>query len=534
VKSGLKILCLWSFTLTCLCHGLVQASLKLVGPSRQYTSLQQLAETLLPGDTVLVDGDVVYNGGIKFDRPGSPSARIVIIGVNVNGNRPIVDGSTNAVAFIDGADHYTFENFEVRNATFRGIYHQSDDLIIRNVVVHDCDNGLMGSDNGSGTLLLEYSEFYRNGSGTQAHQIYMATDEEAHPGSVFRMQFCYIHDGTGGNNVKSRAERNEIYYNWIEGAVYHELELIGPDPAGGVAENLKREDSDVVGDVLWKKTTPSGGQANFYVVRFGGDGTGQSFGRYRFVNNTVIMGSSVVFRLFDGIESVEMHNNVFHRPGGGAAPLVRTVEADWSTGETIAGQNNWVHSDLTNVPSQWTGTLKGTDPMFVNFSAGNLTPSSGDPLVDAGTSDPQSPPGFPFPSPLFPPMFEPPTRMLGSPGSAAVRAADGHLDIGAFEWQPSTDVTEPLPLPGRAVLQQNYPNPFNAVTVVSYRLSVASDVKLIVYDIVGREVAVLVKEREGPGRYEARFDGTWLSSGVYFYKLEAGSFVQTRKLVLLR
>ena len=71
----------------------------------------------------------------------------------------------------------------------------------------------------------------------------MATDETAYPGAVFRMQHCYVHDANGGNNVKSRAERNEIYYNWIEGAYYHELELIGPD---GQAESLKREDSDVV------------------------------------------------------------------------------------------------------------------------------------------------------------------------------------------------------------------------------------------------------------------------------------------------
>ncbi len=95
------------------------------------------------------------------------------------------------------------------------------------------------------------------------------------------MQYCYIHDANGGNAVKSRAERNEIYYNWIEGALYHELELIGPDPAGGVSEGAAREDSDVVGNVLRKRN-------DFAVVRFGGDGTGQSNGRYRFVNNTVI------------------------------------------------------------------------------------------------------------------------------------------------------------------------------------------------------------------------------------------------------
>ena len=60
----------------------------------------------------------------------------------------------------------------------------------------------------------------------------------AHPGSVFRMEHCWVHDGNGGNGVKSRAERNEIYYNWIEGSYYHELELIGPD---GMDESLARE-----------------------------------------------------------------------------------------------------------------------------------------------------------------------------------------------------------------------------------------------------------------------------------------------------
>ncbi len=58
---------------------------------------------------------------------------------------------------------------------------------------------------------MEYVEVYNCGSGTQKHPIYIATDESAYPGSVFRMQHSYVHDAIGGNAVKTRAERNEIY-----------------------------------------------------------------------------------------------------------------------------------------------------------------------------------------------------------------------------------------------------------------------------------------------------------------------------------
>jgi glucuronoarabinoxylan endo-1,4-beta-xylanase len=81
---------------------------------------------------------------------------------------------------------------------------------------------------------------------------------------------------------------------------------------------------------------------------------------------------------------------------------------------------------------------------------------------------------------------------------------------------------------------QNYPNPFNPTTVVSYQLPVAGNVKLSVYDLLGREVAVLANERKMPGTYEVTFDGSNLASGVYLYRLQSGSLVQTRKLLLLK
>jgi hypothetical protein len=83
-------------------------------------------------------------------------------------------------------------------------------------------------------------------------------------------------------------------------------------------------------------------------------------------------------------------------------------------------------------------------------------------------------------------------------------------------------------------LEQNYPNPFNPSTVVIYQLPAATDVKLAVYDLLGREVAVLVNEKKDAGRYEVRFTAGGLASGVYFYRLSAGQFVKTNKFVLLK
>ncbi len=83
-------------------------------------------------------------------------------------------------------------------------------------------------------------------------------------------------------------------------------------------------------------------------------------------------------------------------------------------------------------------------------------------------------------------------------------------------------------------LSQNYPNPFNPSTTLSYELSRASFVSLKIYDVLGNEVASLVNEEKPVGSYSVQFDGSNLSSGVYFYKVTAGSFVRVRKMMLLR
>jgi carboxypeptidase T len=89
--------------------------------------------------------------------------------------------------------------------------------------------------------------------------------------------------------------------------------------------------------------------------------------------------------------------------------------------------------------------------------------------------------------------------------------------------------------PKMFALGQNYPNPFNPVTVIKYQLPIQSYVTIRVYDILGKEIATLVNnERKSGGYYEVKFDGSNLASGMYFYKIEAGTFSDTKKMILIK
>ncbi len=89
-------------------------------------------------------------------------------------------------------------------------------------------------------------------------------------------------------------------------------------------------------------------------------------------------------------------------------------------------------------------------------------------------------------------------------------------------------------IPQQVGLEQNYPNPFNPLTIVDYRLAIGGAVKLSVYDLLGRVVAVLVNEEKPPGTYKASWDANGMASGVYFYQLRTGGEVITRKMILVR
>ena len=104
---------------------------------------------------------------------------------------------------------------------------------------------------------------------------------------------------------------------------------------------------------------------------------------------------------------------------------------------------------------------------------------------------------------------------------------------GSFRYSKEIEVVVKS-TPKDYILYQNYPNPFNPVTAIKYSLALPSAVQIKVFDILGNEIVTLVSEEKPAGNYEVIFDASDLVSGVYFYQIKAGSFIDTKKMVLLK
>lgn len=122
---------------------------------------------------------------------------------------------------------------------------------------------------------------------------------------------------------------------------------------------------------------------------------------------------------------------------------------------------------------------------------------------------------------------------------------DNYVDVGSYLYRLkqidfngtfgySKTIEAEIVNPENYELSQNFPNPFNPNTVIVYHLPIIGAVTLKVFDILGNEVATLVDEYKPAGSYEVEFNASGLSSGIYFYKLHSGSFIETKKMILLR
>lgn len=132
-------------------------------------------------------------------------------------------------------------------------------------------------------------------------------------------------------------------------------------------------------------------------------------------------------------------------------------------------------------------------------------------------------------------------RIAGTLGQPFIGVAENPSNVNrvGFWYQATnmaiTDIEQTSSsVPKEYLLEQNYPNPFNPATTIQFALPQRSNVTLKLFDILGREVAILVDEELEPGVHKVVFDSKDLASGVYFYRIQAKQFVRTKKLMLLK
>jgi hypothetical protein len=112
----------------------------------------------------------------------------------------------------------------------------------------------------------------------------------------------------------------------------------------------------------------------------------------------------------------------------------------------------------------------------------------------------------------------------------------GDIWANVLDWNNPVGVEdeETLEIPSAFSLSQNYPNPFNPTTKIKYSVPQSSNVVIKVFDILGNEIESLVDEEKSLGTYELTWYAEQLPSGIYFYRIQAGSFVETKKMLLMK
>jgi hypothetical protein len=353
-----------------------------VGPGAKYETPCQAFAAAQDGDRIEIDAAGHYDGDVCR----ISANKLVIRGINgrprINASGEIAEGKA---IWVVGGNDTVIENIELSgcrgpNKNGASIRQEGTNLTVRSCYFHDNENGILCGKNPASEILVENTEFARNGYGDgYSHNIYIGNIKK------YTMRFCYSHRALGGHLVKSRAAENQILYNRLtgeEGSSY-ELDL----PNGGLAY--------VIGNIFQQSPTTT----NSAIFSFGAEGPIPS-SRLIVVNNTFVndrdTGLFVQVQLAVTKRSMIV-NNIFAGPG--------------------------------QVCSQGTALMLanfvGTDPGFLDRAGFDYRLKAGSPCIDAGADLEDL--GMEAVIPRF--------EYSHSCGSKP-RAITGAIDIGAYEKEP--------------------------------------------------------------------------------------------------
>lgn len=245
------------------------------------------------------------------------------------------------------------------------------------------------------------------------------------------------------------------------------------------------------------------------------------------IYNNTFVGNTNGIHVSEMPNETYIYNNIFY------GNTINSINLSYSTSSSkpnITYVDNNIYTESTFIYNTKPNSVvnKGTnnfssDPGFQNETDYFLTSTSS--AIDKGTVNIKS----------FGKSFAVLDSVFTIPDSIIIKQYSGKApDLGAREFGNASGIGQSRNIITEYKLQQNYPNPFNPTTAVIFSIPKFSYVELNVYDLLGRKVATLVEKELGAGEYKIQFDGSFLPSGVYVYMLQAGSFRDSKKLLLMK
>ena len=477
-------------------------------PQTAFETLQYAADMISAGDSVLVlEGNYV---GFDIRTNGNQNFPIVFKAIENNVIIDVRNTVTPDGINIENASWIVIAGFEIKDQPRAGIRAAVSDFItIKNNNCHN--NYRWGIFSGfTDDITIENNSCSYS---ADEHGIYVSNSSDRpiiRNNHSFNNNGCGIHMNgdisMGGDGIISNAV--------VEGNILHDNGY-----GGGSAINMDGvQDSKIFNNLIYNNHAT--GIAMYQID--GGDASKNN----KVYNNTIIQPSDGRWNIIavDGSTGNSIYNNILINHHGIRGSIA--IDAASSTG-FVSDFNILVNRLSDNdgssnmTLSQWQSMgydlhsmiADPEDQIFVNHSTGNFHLLQNAQAIDAGTSL------------VLPIVFEDLDNISRPQGSG--------FDIGCYEFTSTTEVVEEN-IPQSFQLFQNYPNPFNPTTTLSFVIGHLSFVSLKVYDLMGNEVATLVDEYKPAGNYEVVFDASHLSSGAYFYQLKAGSYSQTKSMILIK
>jgi parallel beta-helix repeat protein len=481
-----------------------------------FATLQHAADIVSVGDSVLVlEGNYV---GFDIRTNGSQNSPIVFKAIQSN----VVIDQQNSITpdgiNIENTSWIIIDGFEVQDQPRAGIRAAVSDFItIKNNYCHN--NYRWGIFTGfTDDLTIEnntcsYSE--------DEHGIYVSNSSDR---SIIRNNHSFNNNGCGihMNGDISQGGDGIISNAVVEGNILHDNGY-----GGGSAINMDGvQSSEIFNNLIYNNHAT--GIAMYQID--GGDASKNN----KVFNNTVIQPSDGRWCIIsvNGSTGNTLYNNILinHHSFRGSISLDAASMTGFVSDYNILVDRLSDDDGNSNMTlSQWQSlgydlhsmTADPENQIFVDYPNDNYHLLQNAQAVDAGTNL------------VLPTVFEDLDNVPRPQGSG--------FDIGCYEYTNATSV-EKENTPETFQLFQNYPNPFNLTTKIEFIVpsviaSLAKQSQLItlkVYDILGREVAILVNEEKSTGEHSIIFDASSLSSGIYFYQLKVGSFTQTKSMILIK